>query len=168
MTYTICMTSYSVFMAWHEAFLNHTIICMISHPLYLWHHIQYIWYHPYHFHDNRTTIPDILPTIFDITATVSLSSHLLYQWHNNKYGNHHTCHTYDIKHILNEKNIDNLWYQFSVFMTSQTLYLTSNPCYLCHDIHCIDDITPTEFMRSHPLYMMTSYPLYTTTYLLEL
>ena len=37
-----------------------------------------------------------------------------------------------------------------------------------YHIHCIDDITPTVFMRSHPLYMTTSYPLYTTTYSLYL
>ena len=45
-------------------------------------------------------------------------------------------------------------------MTSHPLYLTWYPLYLCHHIHCIDDITPTEFLRSHLLYMMTSYPLY--------
>ena len=33
-----------------------------------------------------------------------------------------------------------------------------------HHIHSIDDITPDLFMRSHPLYMSTSYTLYSTTY----
>ena len=37
---------------------------------------------PYHFHKNTTTIPDISPTIFDITATVSVSSH---RWHTPQY-----------------------------------------------------------------------------------
>ena len=45
-------------------------------------------------------------------------------------------------------------------MTSHPLYLTLNRRYFCHHIHSIDDITPNLFMRSHPLYMSTSYPLY--------
>ena len=49
-----------------------------------------------------------------------------------------------------------------IFMTSLPLYLTSYRCYFCHHLHPIDDITPTLFMRYHPLYMSTSYPLYTT------
>ena len=48
------------------------------------------------------------------------------------------------------------------------LYMTSYRCYFCHHIHTIDDITPTLFMRSHLLYMLTSYPLYTKTYSLYL
>ena len=37
---------------------------------------------PYCFHDNTTTIPDISPAIFDITANVSVSSH---RWHTHLY-----------------------------------------------------------------------------------
>ena len=48
-------------------------------------------------------------------------------------------------------------------MTPHPLYLTSYILYLCHHIHSLDDITPTEFLRSHPLYMMTSYPLHMTS-----
>ena len=53
-------------------------------------------------------------------------------------------------------------------MTPQPLYLTLYRRYFCHRIHSVDDITPTVFMRSHPLYMSTSYPLYTTKYSLYL
>ena len=53
-------------------------------------------------------------------------------------------------------------------MTSHPLYLTSYRRYFCHHIHCIDAITPTLFMRSHPLYMSTSYRLYTIAYSLYL
>ena len=53
-------------------------------------------------------------------------------------------------------------------MPSHPLYLTSNRRYFCYHIHSIDDITPTLFMRYHPLYMSTSYPLYTKTYYLYL
>ena len=48
-------------------------------------------------------------------------------------------------------------------MTSHPLYLTWYPLYLCHHIHCIDDITATQFLRCHPLYMTTSYPFYMTS-----
>ena len=48
-------------------------------------------------------------------------------------------------------------------MTSHPLYLTWYPLYLCHHIHCIDDVTPNHFLRSHPLYMTTSYPFYKTS-----
>ena len=48
-------------------------------------------------------------------------------------------------------------------MTPHTLYLTSYILYLCEHIHCLDDITPTEFLRYHLLYMMTSYQLYMTS-----
>ena len=48
-------------------------------------------------------------------------------------------------------------------MTSHPLYLTWYPLYLCHHIHCVDDITPTQFLRSHPVYMTTSYPFYMTS-----
>ena len=57
-----------------------------------------------------------------------------------------------------------LWNQTTIFMTSLPLYLTSYRHYFCHHIHSIDDITPTLFMRSYPLYMLMSYPLYTKTY----
>ena len=48
-------------------------------------------------------------------------------------------------------------------MTSHPLYLTWYPLYLCHHIHCIDDKKPTQFLRSHLLYMTTSYPIYMTS-----
>ena len=56
-----------------------------------------------------------------------------------------------------------LWHQAIIFMSSHPLYLTSYLLYLCHHIHSIDDIMPSEFLRSHPLYMTTSYPLYMTS-----
>ena len=56
----------------------------------------------------------------------------------------------------------------NIFMTSHPLYMTSHRGYFCHHIHSIDDITPTVFMKSHLLYMSTSYPLNTTTYSLYL
>ena len=49
------------------------------------------------------------------------------------------------------------------FLTSHPLYLIWYPLYLCHDIHCIDNITPTQFWRSHPVYVMISYQFYMTS-----
>ena len=48
-------------------------------------------------------------------------------------------------------------------MTSHPQYFTSYRRCFCHHIPCIDT-TPTLFLRSHPLYVATSYPLYTATY----
>ena len=45
-------------------------------------------------------------------------------------------------------------------MTSHPLYLSSYQCYFFPHMHCFDDIPPTLFMRSHSLYMSTSYPSY--------
>ena len=53
-------------------------------------------------------------------------------------------------------------------MISHPLYLTSYWHYFCHHIYYIADITPNLFMRSHPLYISTSYPLITTAYSLYL
>ena len=40
--------------------------------------------------------------------------------------------------------------------------------WMCHHIHCIDDITPTVFLRSHPLKFTKSYPVYMTWQQLDL
>ena len=74
-THTICVTSYSVcmpsqllFRTLHTSMYNFaTSIFMTSYPI--------CTISPYCFHGNTTTIPDISPAIFDITATVSVSSH---------------------------------------------------------------------------------------------
>ena len=38
------------------------------------------------------------------------------------------------------------------WMTTQRLYLTWYPMYLCNQTHLIDDITPYVHMKSHPLH----------------
>ena len=141
-THTIHVTSYSVcmlsqlFRTLHTSMYNFTpSIFMISYPVCM--------LSPYCFHDNTTTIPEISPTIFDITVTVSVSSqdgtHICidvspYWWHHNKCVSHHTWHTYDI--------IPNL------YPITFTLY-DINDHVLWHHIHGIHDI------RS-PLYDITS------------
>ena len=63
-----------------------------------------------------------------------MTSYSPYVWHRLHYTRHH---------------ILILWPQTTVFMSSHPLYLTSCPLYLCYHIHCIDDITPNLFLRSH-------------------
>ena len=104
-----------------------------------------MWYHRYCFHDNTKTISDISPTMFDITATVSVSSHLLRQWHYNKYGSHHIWHTYDIIHILNEITL--------TIYDINAQYLWYNNHYIWHRIHTISVITSNLLMISHQLYL---------------
>ena len=41
----------------------------------------------------------------------------------------------------------------TLFMTLYSLYITSPALYLCHHTHCIDDITMTVCMTSHPVYV---------------
>ena len=69
-SYSVCMLS-QLFRTLNTSMNNFTpSIFMISYPL--------CTLSPYRFHENTTTIPDISPAIFDITATVSVSSH---RWH---------------------------------------------------------------------------------------
>ena len=94
------MTSHSVCMISHEHFMtSHPYRCdiissiiMTSYPIYM--------LSPNCFHGNTTTIPDISPTIFDITVIAPVLSHPVYRWHHNNYGSHHSFHTYDIIYTL--------------------------------------------------------------------
>ena len=150
---------------------HHTPICMTSHPVYLWHHIQYTWYHPYFFHDNTMTIPVLSPTIFDITGTVSVPLHPLYKWHHNKYGNHHTWHTYDIMNTqhditftLYDINPHHLRYhnhgfheirspiydiRSTVYGISSPIPVTSQSLYLKHHTHYGCEFISTIFKIKH-------------------
>ena len=128
------MTSHSVCMISHEHFMtSHPYRCdiissiiMTSYPIYM--------LSPNCFHGNTTTIPDISPTIFDITVIASVLSHPVYRWHHNNYGSHHSFHTYDIIYTLHH----------NTFTLCDT-----NPQYLWHHKHCFHDI------RS-PIYDITS------------
>ena len=73
--HTICMTSHSVCMTSHEHFMTSHLyrdditsgIFMTSYPIYM---ISTIL-----FHENKTAIPGISPTVLEITATASVRSH---------------------------------------------------------------------------------------------
>ena len=93
-----------------------------TYTLYMRHHSRYLCSHTH--------------CIDNITPTLCMISHSPYVWHRLNYRTHCIL-------ILSP--------QTSVFMSSYPLYLSSCPLYLCHHIHCIDDITPTVFLRSHLL-----------------
>ena len=127
--YALYITSHPILMSSHYSTYDITPLDMKPHPvcraiytLYMGHHSHYLCHHTH--------------CIDSITLTLCMTSHSPYEWHRL----HSTRH-----HILI------LWPQPTSFRTSHPLYLTSCPLYLCHHIHCIDDITPTVFMRSHPL-----------------
>ena len=128
------MTSHSVFMTSQEHFMSShpyryditSSIFMTSCPIYM---ISLIL-----FHEIKTTIPVISPTVFDITATASVWLHPLYQCLHSNYGSLYTWHTYDIIHTLHH-------IKFRLY--------DINRQYLGHHKHCIHDI------RS-PIYDITS------------
>ena len=149
--HTLCMTSHSVCMTSHEHFMTShpyryditSSIFMTSYPIYM--------ISPIVFHENKTTMPGISPTVFDFTATASVWSHLLYQCLHNNYGTLHTWHTYDIIHTLHH-------IKFRLY--------DINRQYLGHHKHCIHDIrspiyeiTSTVYDISSPI-RVTSQPLY--------
>ena len=114
---------------------------------------------PYCFHDNTTTIPDISPTIFDITATVSMSSH---RWHTHLYQciavsmTSQVCKSSHLAHVRQHTqstshHIHTLWHQWSCFMTSQTLHSWHQISSIWHYIHSL---------WLHTIIVMTLHPLH--------
>ena len=116
-----------------QSLCHHSTVLMTSQPLYMKPHpVCRATYTLYMRHHSLYLSPDT-QSIDNITPTLCMTSHSPNVWH---------CLPYTRHHILN------LWPQTTVFMSSHPLYLTSCPLYLCHHIHCIDDITPTVFLRS--------------------
>ena len=148
---TICMSSHSVCMTSHEHVMTSHLyrndikssIFMTSYPIYM--------ISPILFHVNKTTIPGISPTLFDITATASVWSHPLSQCLHKNYGSLHTWHKYDTIHTLHQIKFK---------------YYDINRQYLGHHKHCLHDIrspiydiTSTAYDISSPI-PLTSQPLY--------
>ena len=100
----------------------------------------------YCFHDSTKTIPDISPTIFDITDTVSVSSH---RWHTHL----HQCIALSMTSQQPCANIT-----LGTRMTSYPIYITSHSHFMTSMI-MFYDITNTAFMTSD-LLSMTSHPLF--------
>ena len=106
---------------------------------------------PILFHEKKTTIPGISPTVFDMRATASVWAHLLYQCLHNNYGSLHTWHRYDITHTLHDN-------KFRLYDINRQYLGHHKQC--IHDIRSpIYDITSTVYDISSPL-PVTSQPLY--------
>ena len=115
-------------------------------PLYIWLHMNSMWHHNHSFWYQKTVFMTSHPHYFwiqthcirhdihytfDITATVTMTRPY--------------C-VFDI--ILSVYDISH-----SEWMTTQLLYLTWYPKYLCNQTHLIDDITPYVHMKSHRLHV---------------
>ena len=105
---------------------------------------------PYHFHENTTTIPDISPAIFDITATVSVSSH---RWHTPLYRR--------ISLLMTSQQVCKSSH-LGTRMTSYPIYIPSHSHYMTSMI-MFNVIKYKEFMTSD-LLSMTSYPFFRTSH----
>ena len=124
-TCQLCLTSHSaktiqpLYLKSQPLYMKPHPVCRATYTLYKRHHTHYLCPHTH--------------GIDNITPTLCTTSHMPYVWHRLHYTRHH---------------ILTLGPQTTVFMSSHPLYLTLCPLYLCHHIHCIDDITPTVFLRS--------------------
>ena len=106
---------------------------------------------PILFHEKKTSLPGISPTVFDITATASVWPHPLYQCLHNNYVSLHTWHSYDIIHSLHH-------IKFRLY--------DINCHYVGHHKHCIHDIRSPIYDITSTVYdissaiPLTSQPLY--------
>ena len=126
-SYSVCMLS-QLFWTLHTSMYNFTpSIFMTSYPI--------CTLSPYRFHENKTTIPDISPAIFDITSTVSVSSSPGY----------HLYHTHSLDDITHTIRVTS----YSVFMLSQQLFMTLYPS--------MYNITLSIFMISYPICTLSPY-----------
>ena len=115
-------------------------------PLYVWNHMNPMWHDNHSFWHQKSVFMTSYPYYSwiqtqciwhdihyncDITATVTMTRQLLwfYMIHN----------VFDISH--------------SERMTTQRMYLTWYPMFLCNQTHCIDDITTYVHMKSNPLHV---------------
>ena len=128
-SYALYITSHPVIMSSHYCtyeikplYMKPHPVCRATYTLYMRHHSHYLCPHTH--------------CIDNITPTFCMISHSPYVWHRLHYTRHH---------------ILTIWPQTTVSMPSHQLYLTLWQLYLCHHIHCINDITQTLFLRSHLL-----------------
>ena len=128
-SYALYITSHPILISSHYCtyditplYMKPHQVCRATYTIYMWLLSHYLCHHTH--------------CIDNITPSLCMTSHSLLVWHRFHYKRHH---------------ILTLWHPTMDCRTSHPLYLTSSPLYLWYDIHCIDDITPTAFMISHPL-----------------
>ena len=123
---------------WHHfhSFWPHTIVCMSWHTLCLWHHMHYIWHHPYCFYDYQSSISDLK------TVKTSISSTLYVITASLSNPSHLLCKTSQEAYVCHHMhytwhNIHTLWQQPLLFMTSQALYSLHHTHYIWHLIYSV-------------------------------
>ena len=144
-TPTICTTSCTLYEASHPYFMRshhimYDITCIVIltslplyltlHPLYLCHQDECINY---------------------TTPTLCMTSHTLYVWHHSQYAWHHINTLWHHTHSGMTSQRVYLWHHNNVYdinatafmkiqlyLTSHTLYVTSQPLYLSCNTRCID------------------------------
>ena len=138
-------TAHPLYLCHHTQITDHITltVCMITQVKYAWHHmntydITYTLYDitprcDIHTHSINVITPS-LPVIASTVAELLLTVYWLY----------HICNMWDIKP--------------TICMTSYEFYVTSQPIFTTSQ-DCTHDLTSTQFMTSHPLYM-TWYTLY--------
>ena len=115
-------------------------------PLYVWHHMNSMWHHNHSFWHQKT---------------VFMTSYPYYSWIQTqciRYDIHYNC---DITATVTMTRQQICFYiilsvtdiSHGEWMTTQRLYLTWYPKYLCNQTHLIDDITTYVRMKSHPLHV---------------
>ena len=114
---------------WHHLEYIYDIIfniCDINHTVswqqndYTWHLTHCIWHHSH-------CICVVTPTLSMSWQQLWKSSHLAHIWH----------HTHPTSH-----QIQTLWYQLSVFRTTQTLHSWHQISYIWHHIHGLGHLIP--------------------------
>ena len=126
-SYSVCMLSQKMFMTLYASMYNSSSsIFMTSYPICM--------LSPYCFYDNTTNLPDISPTIFDITATVSVSSQ---RWHTHLYW----CITLSMtsQQVCKSSHLANIWHHTQICHIIFTLY-NINDHALWHHRHFNHDI----------------------------
>ena len=125
--------------------LSHqTTVLMMSHPLQAWQHSPCIRHHTHWFYVITPSPLTSYPLLYDITATFCLTSNELYITSHPILVSSHYC-TYDITASIYETTFR--------MRATFTLNMWHHSHYLCHHTHCIDNITPTLFMKSHSPYV---------------
>ena len=142
----------------------HTHFWMTSHPPSVWHHMRYIEHHIQSLCHHTTVIMTSQPlymklhpvcrstyTLYETSEPLSVSSHPLYRKHHNQSLYAITLEMCMASFALYKSSHPHFMTSDHRVFSSHTLYWTSCPLYLCHHLHCIDDITRHISLRSHPI-----------------
>ena len=146
---------------------------MVSHPVYMWHHIPYIY--------------EIISTKYDITTLcvgdttlgicvtsfpLQMTSHTLYHpkpqnlWCHIHFRHDFTSHVSDTAPTLSLSSQPLHWYHTNFWITSHPLSVWHHMHYIYHHIQSLCHHT-TLFMTSQPLYVKP-HPVCRATYTLYL